>query len=500
MGDRPKRTRSRTDSCEAKSDAPAAVCRHPRKCGSGATPAAEPKGNTKRQKAPSSPKAKRCKPEAQSCPGTPESASSSCAVVKKVKKEPGEGDEKKSCRPRFKDNVRPASEEDSMIATLEKKFRGTGFNPPCAIFHDRSEFTEGLITTDCTYTDPKTGAFVAWFRKAVLPLEELNKVAPIFESMTDEKIEEKKPYLSPNGVNTTARRGLGGWFDYLGGRMTPKVIETKYTRKHPKEWADVAAFAELVCNTFKNICPQQYEDQRKKTPDYEGLCLIGKSLYSTVAVLRNYRREGCYLGLPDYKICFDLRPGDLMIFNSHLKHCNTEVLTTDPKWHRLNAVFFFRRVLHEEICRDIMAARRAEALRRKPRARGEELTQLIRQIIQEEYDQEQARKAAKCAQTHSQRAADPDWKLWRCLKMWKKLSTLKPEARREEYFNETTREWLHDKLHSDLVALCHRGRVLQYTLPPEWFEERLGVPGTEPPHRAPHIAEYLRCRAAWWKP
>lgn len=301
--------------------------------------------------------------------------------------------------------------------------------------------------------------------------------------------------------------------------MTPKVVETAYTRKHPKEWKQIGSFAELVCDTFRKICPEQHKKQRGITPNYEGLCQIGKSLYSTVAVLRNYRREehtdcgcegysavvpiarsgewsGCFLGLPKYKVCFDLRPGDLMIFNSHLKHCSTEVSTSDPEWHRLTAVFFFRKKLHGDICRGIMEARRKRALQICPQAKGEKLHQLMRKVIQDEFDEEQARKAAKCAETHATRLADPKWKLWKSLQMWKKITALQPSARKLDYFNADTEEWSYEKLQTDLVALYGRGRVVQYSLEEEWFTEKLAAIEENP---QAHIVEYLRARIAWWK-
>ena len=35
--------------------------------------------------------------------------------------------------------------------------------------------------------------------------------------------------------------------------------------------------------------------------------------------------EGFYLGLPEYKICFDLRDGDTLYFDAHEFHTNTDM-------------------------------------------------------------------------------------------------------------------------------------------------------------------------------
>ncbi len=54
---------------------------------------------------------------------------------------------------------------------------------------------------------------------------------------------------------------------------------------------------------------------------------------STLTILEdipgNY--EGFYLGLPEYKIAFDIRDGDTLYFDAHEYHCNTEFKVLSDK-------------------------------------------------------------------------------------------------------------------------------------------------------------------------
>ena len=47
---------------------------------------------------------------------------------------------------------------------------------------------------------------------------------------------------------------------------------------------------------------------------------------STLTILEDMPNNytGFYLGLPEYKIAFDVRDGDTLIFDAHEKHANTE--------------------------------------------------------------------------------------------------------------------------------------------------------------------------------
>ena len=41
--------------------------------------------------------------------------------------------------------------------------------------------------------------------------------------------------------------------------------------------------------------------------------------------------DGFYTGLPEYKICFDIRDGDTLIFDAHEFHSNTEYIAKTDK-------------------------------------------------------------------------------------------------------------------------------------------------------------------------
>jgi len=149
------------------------------------------------------------------------------------------------------------------------------------------------------------------------------------------------------------RCGVAGHFDKVAGLPCRKV---GWSRDNVDKHEILGELARIIQSNHRRYCPQSYLFHRimaEKKPNY----LFKDSIYSTMTLNYDFRTathkdsgdlqgglstltifedevenyEGFYLGLPDYKIAFDLRDGDLLLFDAHEKHANTEYKVLSDK-------------------------------------------------------------------------------------------------------------------------------------------------------------------------
>ncbi len=180
--------------------------------------------------------------------------------------------------------------------------------------------------------------------------------------------------------SNAVRCGCAGYFDSVGGLPCRKVgWSTNNPAKHDK----CVRLCEEIAEAHKMNEPKSYMFQKttaELSPDFT----MGESPYSTLTLNYDFRTachkdkgdlenslstltifeeipnnyEGCYLGLPEYKICFDVRNGDTLIFDAHEYHANTEMkvltdklpiddLTGNPFGGRISVVAYLRNRMSE---------------------------------------------------------------------------------------------------------------------------------------------------------
>ena len=177
--------------------------------------------------------------------------------------------------------------------------------------------------------------------------------------------------------------GIAGYYDYFGSPIEYKCRKTAFTDENVKEWPTVFPLVEYANRIYQQACPTHWEAQNRAIPD---LVRIRGTVFSTLTINERFRTArhtdagdfdaglgmisvvrgeygGLCLGFPDFKVCVDLRPRDMMLFNTHFFHCNTE-LEVPPSlvssWHRLSCVFYYRANLGGPTCLENYA-RRLEA-------------------------------------------------------------------------------------------------------------------------------------------
>ena len=142
------------------------------------------------------------------------------------------------------------------------------------------------------------------------------------------------------------RCGVAGFFDKIAGMPCRKVGWSRDNIEKHETLSALARHIEATHKTYETDSYHYHKENADKSPTY----LFTDSIYSTMTLNYDFRTashkdsgdlvgglstltifedipnnyEGFYLGLPEYKIAFDLRDGDTLLFNAHEFHANTE--------------------------------------------------------------------------------------------------------------------------------------------------------------------------------
>tara|TARA_R110000765_G_scaffold213808_2_gene318820 strand:+ start:233 stop:1165 length:933 start_codon:yes stop_codon:yes gene_type:complete len=164
-------------------------------------------------------------------------------------------------------------------------------------------------------------------------------------------------YIKDNGEmakrcqSNMVRCGVAGYFDETAGLPCRKV---SWSKNNLKKHNELMPLCETISNHFKDVAPDVWDYQKSKVNenfvfkdsifstltinyDFRTACHKDKGdlegSLSTLTILEdiNDNYEGFYLGLPEYKLMFDIRDGDTLIFDAHEYHCNTEYKVLSDK-------------------------------------------------------------------------------------------------------------------------------------------------------------------------
>lgn len=251
-----------------------------------------------------------------------------------------------------------------------------------------------IIKEECSVYDIDTGKILAILCKGVIPVEDRQKYKDILRSPSRSKtknrgngagkcdikrfppqahklvdknnnpIDENKTHTSVfyqkedgsfcnRGQSNLVRSGCAGYFDKRGKLPCRQVA---WSNKNPEKHNALIPLCECIADKHKEVDEESYNKQLERImmkPEYR----FGESIYSTLTLNYDFRTashrdkgdfkaglstltiledipgnyEGLYLGLPEYKICFDVRDGDILFFDTHQIHCNTEYKVLSDK-------------------------------------------------------------------------------------------------------------------------------------------------------------------------
>ena len=153
------------------------------------------------------------------------------------------------------------------------------------------------------------------------------------------------------------RSGVAGYFDAVAGLPCRKV---GWSNKNPLKHDSLIELAKEIEGNHNVYCNNSYNYHRKKADEVPENLLFKDTIYSTMTLNYDFRTashrdkgdlegglstltifedipnnyEGFYTGLPEFKIAFDVRDGDTLIFNAHEIHANTDFKVLSEKLKR----------------------------------------------------------------------------------------------------------------------------------------------------------------------
>lgn len=184
---------------------------------------------------------------------------------------------------------------------------------------------------------------------------------------------ESAPLKRADGSYSNSMVVPKGW-DVISGTIGyfertarfPYCHPCAWNQKNPEKMAALIPLVDRVSALYKQTLPEKWAFQKTfvdKTPkDY----IIGDSIFTTLTINKNFRtsvhkdagdlpggfsclsviREGGYKGgnlvFPNYRIAANVQMGDLILFDPHEFHGNTQIVPTTPKAQRCSLVYYFR--------------------------------------------------------------------------------------------------------------------------------------------------------------
>lgn len=181
---------------------------------------------------------------------------------------------------------------------------------------------------------------------------------------------EQHRIVNPNGTRSKTNQlaepvnsGIIGYYDRY--TRTPYCRECAWNRNHPDAWRRLYPYIAFVDRVFAEYAPDHHRRQLEFARRTDPAWVIGDTAFTTVSVNKTYQtavhkdggdlREGFgvisslrageysggYLVLPEYRIAFDLRSCDVILFDVHRWHGNT-ALTLTPGALRITLVLYYR--------------------------------------------------------------------------------------------------------------------------------------------------------------
>jgi hypothetical protein len=171
--------------------------------------------------------------------------------------------------------------------------------------------------------------------------------------------------MSKRSFGNMSQSNIIGFFEKPDRNYDRKINcrMTSFTaKKFTTKWNEVLPYIEHINNLYKQLAPLEYERQKQEANKTE--FHIPNTSFSTITCNYNFRTalhkdtgdykqglsaftvategeyNGFHLGFPKYRIAIDVREGDLLLFNPHEYHCNTEF--EGNNFTRLSFVLYLR--------------------------------------------------------------------------------------------------------------------------------------------------------------
>jgi len=183
------------------------------------------------------------------------------------------------------------------------------------------------------------------------------------------KVQQKKDGTISRSTRSRNMRSITvGFLGPSGGRF-PYCRQTPLVRDEPEAWLQVLPLAQHVAGLFAQHVPKRYAAQAEKAAETSRDFVIPGTPYTTITVNNtdagcihtdagdfkagfgciSVHREGAFTGyelvFPEYRFAVDMQDGDVLFFDPHAYHGNTECVADGKAgvdYERISCVYYYR--------------------------------------------------------------------------------------------------------------------------------------------------------------
>lgn len=261
--------------------------------------------------------------------------------------------------------------EDAGDDARERRDDLTGEETVDAVHGAVSEYVsiEGLnlVTKTSIFYDREGDGqrVVAVYIRGGLPTDVCEAAAAVLEPAAT-----KKNLRAATNGGVPPDTGIVGYYDYLTNPTPHKCRETEFSRRNWSSFSRCEPFLRQLDKLYSRMAPMHHHLQKVAIPTQYQLC---DTVFSTITVNRNFRTavhtdkgdfrsglgvlavingkfEGCHLAIKKINKAFELKTGDVLLFDTSLEHGNTEVTSAADDWYRTSVVCYLRTGLMSSVC------------------------------------------------------------------------------------------------------------------------------------------------------
>lgn len=242
------------------------------------------------------------------------------------------------------------------------------------------EYAHTVVDYDCDGYDT-AGNLLFKFRKNVIPIDLLKAGVEGFKGSVQwtesrgltsggsSKRIRKDGSTSNITVGKKVQSGAVGYLDPAA--IIPYCRETAFTAKYFDKYQEGVPFVQYVDHLYRELVPEKWKIQKDYALGTNKSYVIADTSFTTVTVNRDFRtaahldsgdlpegmgnliayREGDWSGaitmMPEFGVGFDLHNGDIVFFDVHRLHCNSDFVNFDSEKGdlRYSFVIYYRQYM-----------------------------------------------------------------------------------------------------------------------------------------------------------